>query len=58
LDSAAVGELSAAHGIVLHELSLQKASLEDAFIDLTDTAVDYRSTASEPVPAAGAGRPT
>lgn len=57
LDCATVGDISAAHGIVLHELSLQKASLEEAFIDLTDSAVDYRSTASEPAGAPAAGDP-
>jgi len=47
IDCEAIGELCAAQGIVLHELSLQKASLEEAFMDLTETAVDYRSTANE-----------
>jgi ABC-2 type transport system ATP-binding protein len=48
IDCATVGELSAAHGLVLHELSLQKASLEDAFIDLTESSVNYRSKGAEP----------
>lgn len=38
-----VGELAAAHGITLHELSSRQASLEDAYLQLTDDAVDYRS---------------
>ncbi len=38
-----VGELAAAHGITLHELSSRQASLEDAYLQLTDGAVDYRS---------------
>jgi len=41
-DTAAVGELAARHGIVLHELVAQEASLEEAFMELTKGAVDYR----------------
>jgi ABC-2 type transport system ATP-binding protein len=39
---AAVGELAARHGIALHELVARQASLEEAFMDLTRDAVDYR----------------
>ncbi len=38
-----VGDLAAANGIVLHELSAQRASLEEAYMDLTDQAVQYRA---------------
>jgi ABC-2 type transport system ATP-binding protein len=38
-----VGELAAAHGIVLHELSSQHASLEEAFMELTGDSVEYRA---------------
>jgi len=41
-DPAAVGELAARHGIALHELVAQDVSLEEAFMDLTRDAVDYR----------------
>ncbi|CAM5665034.1 ATP-binding cassette domain-containing protein [Mycolicibacterium aubagnense] len=41
--SERVGELAAAHGITLHELSARQVSLEDAYLRLTDGAVDYRS---------------
>ena len=58
IDCAAVGELSAAHGLVLHELSLQRASLEEAFMDLTESSVNYRSTATGPASAVGAGDPS
>ena len=44
-----IGGTAAAHGIVLHELSLQRASLEDAYMNLTQDAVEYRS---EPTPVA------
>jgi ABC-2 type transport system ATP-binding protein len=38
-----VGELAARNGITLHELSVQRASLEDAYLELTDAAVEYRA---------------
>ncbi|MUM31195.1 ATP-binding cassette domain-containing protein, partial [Mycolicibacterium sp. CBMA 361] len=38
-----VGDLAAGHGIVLHELAAQQASLEEAYLRLTDDAVDYRA---------------
>jgi ABC-2 type transport system ATP-binding protein len=42
-----VGELAAAHGIVLHELSFQHASLEEAFMELTGDSVEYRAEPRE-----------
>ncbi len=39
---AAAGELAARHGITLHELVARQASLEEAFMDLTRDAADYR----------------
>ncbi|MFS4093753.1 ATP-binding cassette domain-containing protein [Streptomyces sp. AF1A] len=46
-----IGELAAGHGIVLHELSPQQASLEEAFMRLTAQAVEYHAHAGpEPVP--------
>jgi ABC-2 type transport system ATP-binding protein len=48
-----VGEIAAATGVVLHELSLQQASLEAAFMELTEEAVDYRAH-PEPTDAADA----
>jgi ABC-2 type transport system ATP-binding protein len=44
-----IGERAAAHGIVLHELSTQRPSLEEAFMELTKDSVEY--TAREAVPA-------
>ncbi|MGE2716857.1 ABC transporter ATP-binding protein [Mycolicibacterium litorale] len=38
-----VGDLAARHGITLHELTVQRASLEEAYMSLTDEAVDYRA---------------
>jgi ABC-2 type transport system ATP-binding protein len=43
LDGAAVGELAAANGVVLHELSPQAGSLEEAFLQLTGDAVEYHA---------------
>jgi ABC-2 type transport system ATP-binding protein len=40
--AAAVGELAARHGIALHELVARQVSLEEAFMELTHDAVDYR----------------
>jgi ABC-2 type transport system ATP-binding protein len=38
-----VGELAARHGVVLHELSPQHSSLEDAFLKATADSQEYRS---------------
>ncbi|GAA1744062.1 ATP-binding cassette domain-containing protein [Aeromicrobium alkaliterrae] len=43
-DSAAVGELVGAAGFTLHELTLVRSSLEDAFMTLTADAVEYHAT--------------
>ena len=42
LDSAAIGNLAAASGLVLHELTTQRASLKEAFMELTHDSVQYR----------------
>ncbi|WP_246150619.1 ABC transporter ATP-binding protein [Streptomyces qinzhouensis] len=39
----ALGELAAAHRVVLHELSRQQASLEEAFMQMTAGAVEYHA---------------
>jgi ABC-2 type transport system ATP-binding protein len=41
LDPDRIAELVAEHGLRLHELYRERASLEDAFIDLTRDAVEY-----------------
>jgi ABC-2 type transport system ATP-binding protein len=38
-----IGELAARNAITLHELSTRQASLEDAYLRLTDGDVEYRS---------------
>ncbi len=41
VDPARVGELAAAAGVVVHELSLQRGSLEEAFMQITGHEVEY-----------------
>jgi ABC-2 type transport system ATP-binding protein len=55
VDAAAVGELAARAGVVLHELTPQRASLEEAFMELTRDSVEY-STASPAATAEGVAR--
>ena len=43
MDSAEVGRLAAAHGIALSELTPVKASLEEAFMELTRDSVEYQA---------------
>jgi ABC-2 type transport system ATP-binding protein len=45
LSSERIGELAASERIVLHELTTQTASLEDAFMRLTGDAVEYHAAA-------------
>jgi ABC-2 type transport system ATP-binding protein len=44
MDSRGIGELAATKGITLHELATQRASLEDAFMDLTHDSVEFRAS--------------
>jgi ABC-2 type transport system ATP-binding protein len=53
MESPEIGEIAAAQGIVLHELSPQRASLEAAFIELTRDSVEYH--AETPVAAVAGG---
>jgi ABC-2 type transport system ATP-binding protein len=49
LGSERVGTIAAANGIVLYELSPQRASLEEAFMELTRDAVEFHAdTATTP----------
>ncbi len=43
-DEAAIGEVAAGIPVVLHELSPQAASLEEAFMELTEQSVEYHGT--------------
>jgi ABC-2 type transport system ATP-binding protein len=42
-----IGDLAARNAITLHELSAQQASLEEAYMKLTDEAVEYRAAVSQ-----------
>jgi ABC-2 type transport system ATP-binding protein len=42
----AVGEIAGAHQLVLHELSEQEASLEEAFMELTKDSVQFQTTSA------------
>ena len=47
LNAEQVGELAATRGFVLHELTPQQVTLEDAFMDITRDEVEFRSPAME-----------
>jgi len=42
VDAARVGELVAAHGVVVHEIGQRSASLEEAFVRMTAGEVEFR----------------
>jgi ABC-2 type transport system ATP-binding protein len=45
LPAAEIGTLAAAAGITVLELTTEQTSLEDAFVDLTQDAVEFRAAA-------------
>jgi ABC-2 type transport system ATP-binding protein len=49
LSAAQIGELAASNRVVLHELTPQQASLEEAFMDLTQGSVEYRAGSEAPL---------
>ena len=51
-----IGDLAGGAGLTLHELSLQQASLEEAYMELTADAVDYHGVLS--VPGSATSTPT
>jgi ABC-2 type transport system ATP-binding protein len=50
LDTPAIADLAAQHGIAVHELTRRQPSLEQAYLDLTAASTDFRAAelASEP----------
>ena len=46
--AAAIGDLAAAHGIAVHELTPRHATLEEAYLELTGDSVDYRTAKGQP----------
>jgi ABC-2 type transport system ATP-binding protein len=51
LDAAAIGELVGENGLYLHELTLVRSSLEDAFMTLTADSVEYSASTAAATPA-------
>ncbi|AXT86626.1 multidrug ABC transporter ATP-binding protein [Aeromicrobium sp. A1-2] len=51
LDAAGIGELVGGHGMLLHELTLVRSSLEDAFMTLTADSVEYHAKAADEIKA-------
>ncbi len=54
-DCERIGELAGEHQVVLHELSSQRSSLEDAFMELTRDSVDFRAGGGDTPAAVAAG---
>jgi len=52
VDAPRIGDVAAANGVRLHELTPQRASLEAAFMELTHDSVAYRSNETGTVEAA------
>jgi ABC-2 type transport system ATP-binding protein len=46
LDAAHIGGLALAHGVAVHELTPRRASLEEAYMELTADALEYTGTAA------------
>ncbi len=51
LTAARIGEIAAANAVVLHELTPEQASLEDAFMRMTHDAVEYHAVGTGEPPA-------
>jgi ABC-2 type transport system ATP-binding protein len=54
LEAAEIGEKASAARIVLHELTPQRASLEEAFMEMTRDSVEYHASSGESPEAAAA----
>jgi ABC-2 type transport system ATP-binding protein len=57
MEAPRIGELAAAGGIVLYELTPQLASLEEAFMELTADSAEFGAAPAGPGPAGGSGPP-
>lgn len=55
-DAPSIGKLAAEAGAVLYELTPQEASLEEAFMELTQDSVEFHGTTAEAATPVGAGR--
>jgi ABC-2 type transport system ATP-binding protein len=59
MDEEAIGDLAASLPVTLHELSPQSASLEEAFMELTEESIEYHGSvhaSAQPVVQQGADR--
>ena len=56
LTAAQIGDAAARHGLVIHELTTEKTSLEDAFMELTRDETEFRATTPAHEDFAGADR--
>jgi ABC-2 type transport system ATP-binding protein len=56
LASERIGRIAADHGVALAELTPEQASLEEAFMQLTQDAVEFQTPAAQLVGAAREGR--
>jgi ABC-2 type transport system ATP-binding protein len=53
-NEVAIGELAASLSLVLHELAPQSASLEEAFMELTEDSIEYHGTTADATNVTGA----
>jgi ABC-2 type transport system ATP-binding protein len=53
-NEVAIGEMAAKIPVVLHELAPQSASLEEAFMELTEDSVEFHGAATSPANSTGA----
>ncbi len=51
LPAPRIGELAASNSIVLHELTPQLATLEEAFLELTSDSLEFGANSAPPMPA-------
>jgi ABC-2 type transport system ATP-binding protein len=56
LTAAEIGEAAGRNGLVVHELTPEKTSLEEAFMELTREETEYRATTPDIEPKAGSDR--
>jgi ABC-2 type transport system ATP-binding protein len=56
MSAAAIGDLAARVGLTLHELAPHAASLEEAFMELTEDSIDYRGEHGFAAAIKGAGQ--
>jgi ABC-2 type transport system ATP-binding protein len=47
MDAPRISELAAAHGIPVYELTTRRASLEEAYMELADSAVEYHADSAD-----------